>query len=278
MSSSVVYRVAGIHSKQPWFVMSAAEYFSLFASDDPMISHYYSFEADHTHGMTMAIPDGCVDIVFDCDPSAPNAVVCGTAVEATSARFIHKHRYFGVRYAPGLVPDFVKASAAEMIDQKLNFLDAVPGAHSLFEQIVSEQDFARQVTLLKEFVAKRSTRKQSAVTSLAVRTILQQKGNLQMRDLEEVTGFTSRTVQRQFQDDLGLSPKAFSRMIRGQSAVYEINHSRHNKVAFSELACDLGFSDQSHFLREFKKLVNATPLDYQNLVKQQTYLDRIRCC
>jgi len=38
----------------------------------------------------------------------------------------------------------------------------------------------------------------------------------------------------------------------------------------------LGFSDQAHFQREFKKLVNATPLDYLNRVKYETYLKRIQ--
>ncbi|WP_236037331.1 helix-turn-helix domain-containing protein [Marinomonas vulgaris] len=47
-------------------------------------------------------------------------------------------------------------------------------------------------------------------------------------------------------------------------------------VAFSDLACDLGFSDQSHFLREFKKLVSVTPLDYLHQVKQETYVSRLR--
>jgi AraC-like DNA-binding protein len=47
-------------------------------------------------------------------------------------------------------------------------------------------------------------------------------------------------------------------------------------VAFSDLASDLGFSDQSHFSREFKKQVNATPLDYLKRVKHGNYLERIR--
>lgn len=46
-------------------------------------------------------------------------------------------------------------------------------------------------------------------------------------------------------------------------------------VSFSELALDLGFSDQSHFLRDFKKLVSTTPCDYQRKIVQNAYSDRI---
>ncbi|MDO6749810.1 helix-turn-helix transcriptional regulator, partial [Gilvimarinus sp. 1_MG-2023] len=83
--------------------------------------------------------------------------------------------------------------------------------------------------------------------------------SIHINDLEALTGYTTRSLQRQFRADMGMSPKAFSQIIRCQSAVYDINHS--DQVAFSDLASDLGFSDQSHFSREFKKQVNTTPLD-----------------
>jgi len=71
-----------------------------------------------------------------------------------------------------------------------------------------------------------------------------------------------------------MSPKTYSRIIRCQSAVYQINHGE--KVTFSDLAYDLGFTDQPHFLREFKRLVKATPLNYQHRVKDASYLNKIQ--
>ncbi|MOA46479.1 transcriptional activator FtrA [compost metagenome] len=108
-----------------------------------------------------------------------------------------------------------------------------------------------------------------------MRAIRESKGDIRLTQLEELTGYSCRTLQRQFQTDMGMSPKAFSRIVRCQSAIHEIN--RQERVIFSELACDLGFSDQPHFLREFKKLVSTTPLNYQRRVQQSAYLTRIRC-
>lgn len=42
-----------------------------------------------------------------------------------------------------------------------------------------------------------------------------------------------------------------------------------------DLAFDLGFSDQSHFLREFKQLVSTTPQHYQRTLTQNVYHERI---
>ena len=38
---------------------------------------------------------------------------------------------------------------------------------------------------------------------------------------------------------------------------------------------DLGFADQPHFLKEFKKLVSTTPMHYQDKVKHESYLKKI---
>lgn len=262
------------YSEQPWFVLSAARHYDLHMSQDPAISHFYSFEANQSEGLTFAIPDGCVDILFDCDDARPDAQVCGSPLEARHAVLKHKHSYFGVRFAMGVVPDFLDVSAEELVNHEYGLLETVPGFEPFFEQIVGDSTFSSQVELFNRFYSGKMPRKTSDTTLKAVHAICQQKGDIRIKELENLTGYSSRTLQRQFQADMGMSPKAFSRIVRCQSAVHEINHQ--SSIVFSELASDLGFSDQPHFLREFKKLVSTTPMNYQRRVQQNDYLHRIR--
>lgn len=261
------------HFEQPWFVLSAARRYDLLMSDDHVISHFYGFEVDQSNGMTFAIPDGCVDIVFDCNEAEPTAKVCGSPLEARAADLKPGHRYFGVRFSQGILPDFVDASAKEIVNHELDLLDLVPGAKRIFAEIVEQSVFQNQVDLFREFHAGQAPRLSSRLTAEVVRFICERRGDIRIKELETLTGYTSRTIQRQFQCDMGMSPKVFSRIVRCQSAVQDI--SRKENVVSSELACDLGFSDQSHFLREFKKFVSTTPLDYQRKVRQNAYLQRI---
>lgn len=226
-------------------------------------------------GTPMAIPDGCIDILFDCNESRPGAKICGTSIKAKPVSFQPGHRYFGVRFAPGVVPNFLDVSAKEVVGQELDLLDAAPMTQDIFEQIVDQPEFARQADLFSRFYRGKSPRAASGATACALQAIRERNGNIRIRDLEELTGCTTRTLQRQFHSDIGISPKAFCRIIRCQSAVYDINHRK--QLAFSDLACDLGFSDQSHFLREFKQLVSTTPVDYQRRIHSDTYLSRLRC-
>jgi len=265
---------AFIHPEQPWFVLSAAHQYSQMASSHPAIAHFYSFDVAHTASLTLAIPDGCVDIVFDCDATKPVARVCGTTLTARSAQLICDHRYFGVRFAPGVVPDFLDLMAEELTDREFNFLDVVPDARLVCEQILRHSQFSMQIELFNQYFTARLVRRTSTITGLVIQTILQQKGNVRIEQLEALTGYTCRTIQRQFRQDTGMSPKTFGRIMRCQAAVNTLHQQ--DTVSFSDLALDLGFSDQSHFLREFKKLVSTTPLDYQRRTQHESYHERIR--
>ncbi|MNG55538.1 transcriptional activator FtrA [compost metagenome] len=263
-----------IHPEQPWFVLSAAQHYSLIGSDNPAISHFYSFDVSQSASLTLAVPDGCVDILFDCDAARPIARVCGTTLEARSAELICNHHYFGVRFAPGVIPGFLDVMAEELTDCEFNFFDVVPDARQVCEHILRTPLFSQQVTLFNTHFTPRLVRKTSTATASIIGAILQQKGNIRIEQLEALTGYTCRTIQRQFRQDTGMSPKAFGRIMRCQAALNMMH--QHGNISFSGLALDLGFSDQSHFLREFKKLVSATPLDYQRRMLFATYGERIR--
>lgn len=267
-----ICRVAGIHSKQPWFVMNAEHFFADLKTDNPSISHFYSFQSGASADSTIAVPDGCIDLLFDCDSEAPSATVCGTTLEAKVVQFHKNRRYFGVRFLPGTFPDFLDTTATEVIDKQSDLKDIMKGASRLIDDISTANSFVEQVSIIKGFLSKKQARA-SNLTAQLVAKICQHQGNIQIQDLVEYSGYTARTLERKFKDDIGLTPKGFSRAIRCQSAIYHINHQQ--DFTFGGLAFDLGFSDQSHFLREFKKLVSATPLEFQNQVKQTTYHDRI---
>lgn len=275
VASSMMFNISGIHSKQPWFVLSSEQFLTRLSTSNPEVSHFYSFKAGSSESPTTAIPDGCIDIVFDCDADTSGALVCGTRLEASSVLFERGHRYFGVRFNPGVKPDFLQASAGELTNKEFCLQDVMPHSNELIDYVLAAKDFSKQVDAVSQFLTRKSPRDSTNVTRQIVAKICQHKGNIQVQELERFSGYTCRTLQRMFKNDIGLTPKGFSRAIRCQSAVYDINHS--SNLTFSNLATDLGFSDQPHFLREFKKLVNVTPLEYQNRVKEKTYLERIHC-
>lgn len=259
--------------EQPWFVLNSSHY-CVMNTRHPAIAHYYAFDVAPSAERTFAVPDGCVDIIFDCDTDHPAARVCGTPLEARRVELLHRHRYFGLRFRPGVVPGLLHNLAEELTEQEINLLDIVPGAQSLIDTIAASPGFDEQMSCFNAFAAQRLGETSAGLTSQVVRTIIAHRGDIRVSQLEDLSGYSGRTLQRQFRQDTGMTPKTFCRIIRCQAALNSITTQA--QVSFSELAMELGFTDQSHFLRDFKKLVSTTPNDYHRRVSQDGWNERIR--
>ncbi|PZW58054.1 AraC-like DNA-binding protein [Pseudomonas sp. URMO17WK12:I6] len=258
-------------NEQPWFVLNSSRY-SVMPSEHPAISHFYAFDVAQSANL-LAVPDGCVDIVFDCDATRPTARICGTPLAAQAVELHQNHHYFGVRFSPGVIPGFINVLAEELTERELDLLEVSGFAQRIFENIVQAPLLGDQMRLFNDYLAPRLMGRTSALTAMVIQQALRHRGDIRIQQLEELSGYTSRTLHRQFSQDTGISPKTFCRIIRCQAALDTLN-TQHD-VSFSELALDLGFSDQSHFLRDFKKLVSTTPCDYQRQMTQNAYTDRI---
>lgn len=262
-----------MHPEQPWLVLSADKHYKIIRSSNPAISHFYTFTAVKEDNLILAIPDACVDIIFDCDNLNPSAIVGGTPLYARDAPLMDGHRYFGVRFSPGVIPDFIDLIAEDVADKEIGFFDVMPNARILFDQIVSEKSFEIQVDLFNSHFNRNIVRRISNLSSLLLNIISERKGNIKIEELERSSGYTCRTIQRQFRQDVGVSPKVYCRIMRCQSILKDVYRSKN--ISYIELAYEHGFSDQSHLLRDFKQMVTITPLDYLKTIDCQKFDERM---
>jgi AraC-like DNA-binding protein len=79
-------------------------------------------------------------------------------------------------------------------------------------------------------------------------------------DITERFGLTARTLQRLFQRYVGVSPKWVLRRYRLHEAAAALAREQHRPWA--DVAADLGYFDQSHFIRDFTAAIGLTPGAY----------------
>ncbi len=82
--------------------------------------------------------------------------------------------------------------------------------------------------------------------------------------LASAVGVDPRTLERWFQERLGLCPEAAMekyRLVRALQLLQE------RKLSIKEISDDLGYSDTSTFCRAFKKWVAITPKNFQELFR-----------
>jgi AraC-like DNA-binding protein len=83
---------------------------------------------------------------------------------------------------------------------------------------------------------------------------------LRAEQLAERAGMGLRALQRLFRDYVGASPKWVIQRYRLHEAVAQLQAG--HIPDWTELALALGYYDQAHFIRDFRRLVDCAPMDY----------------
>jgi AraC-like DNA-binding protein len=81
-----------------------------------------------------------------------------------------------------------------------------------------------------------------------------------MAELAECCRLSSRQVQRQFQEALGVSPKKLGRAIRFEEIRKRLMFEPDQSL--TALAHEFGYTDQAHFIRDFKGFADRTPGEF----------------
>lgn len=79
-------------------------------------------------------------------------------------------------------------------------------------------------------------------------------------DLAAALDCTERHVHRLFRHKLGITPKDYQKLHRLLVAISRMYRGQYEKL--SDLAYDLGFSDQAHFSRSFRSFLDKTPREF----------------
>ena len=78
--------------------------------------------------------------------------------------------------------------------------------------------------------------------------------------LARIAGLSVRAFERRFQRNFRVSPQPYVKRVRLRTACHALVYT-HQPLA--QIAASHGFSDQSHFSREFHRQLGETPRDYR---------------
>lgn len=76
-------------------------------------------------------------------------------------------------------------------------------------------------------------------------------GDMSIRQLSETIGWSERQINRYFNQQLGISLKTYCNILRFHASLHHIKDGK--------LSPQLNFTDQSHFIKEIKKLSGVSP-------------------
>ena len=211
------------------------------------------------------LPYPSVHLVFEKN----NSHVFGVGRRKFSRLLEDKGQVFGIKFKPGGFYPFVKLPVSNFTDTSISFGDVFGIDGNILEDaIFSREDEAEMREIGEHFLRERFPERDENVTEInrIVDYIIAHPEVTRVDDIVNCLNLNKRTLQRLFHQYVGVSPKWVIQRYR----LHEVAERLANNTAVdcSEIALDLGYFDQAHFIKDFKAIVGWTPAEYAKRVAE----------
>lgn len=133
---------------------------------------------------------------------------------------------------------------------------------SLAERLYEARSFYDKVKILSEFFLNRMSenKKDPAKIQFITKALNTDHTAACLKNLGLELKISERSLERIVQSYIGIPPKLFSRISRFQSALNCLYHQPLCRL--SDIAYTFNYSDQSHYIREFREFSGLTPKQF----------------
>ncbi|MCU0434981.1 MAG: AraC family transcriptional regulator [Bacteroidia bacterium] len=225
------------------------------------VEHFWVVEWDFGafEKQVATLPHPSIHITFD----AGSCVVRGLSNGRFTRTLTGSGRVFGIKFLPGAFYPWLKMPVSRISQKTLPLNLIFENADALCEKMLrlkSHDDLVRcaENALLK---CKPAPDERLALVRRICESILHNRHIVRVEQVCADEQLSIRQLQRMFSVWVGVSPKWMIQRYRLHEAVEELNTA----VAAPDwigLAEKLGYFDQAHFIRDFKKLTGETPAVY----------------
>ncbi len=143
------------------------------------------------------------------------------------------------------------------------------------EQMLETRNIERRFDLMEKFLLEEFSSHLAVddCVAFAVGEMWRNPSSLNIARMNAKIGYSQKHFISMFKRRVGLTPKAYLKIMRFQKAITAIDNMRPSSVDWSEIAYDCGFYDQSHFINDFRVFSGFTPEDY--LSRKSDYLNYV---
>lgn len=202
------------------------------------------------------IPDGTQAIYI----SPQGLMIGGAQQEAKDIPLLEPGEYFGIWFYPGALRYFFNLNLSEITGQ---FVDEKYFQCRYFSKLHTEiyrhANFVERVNVCNSWLLRQYSHKPTTKFDHALQLIYQSFGNEKISQIANKIGWSSRHLNREFLQHIGLSTKSFSQIVRVQSLCKRLYLNPNQPLS---TGLELGYFDQAHLIKEFKKHLILTPSDF----------------
>lgn len=172
-----------------------------------------------------------------------------------------KMTYFTIKLQPWVSSFFVKNTVNSINDLSQNLY---PDISKLHYKIFNTNDFNEQIHHVEDFFLKQDLPdiNDFKISKEVCNYIYQKQGNIKSKDLIALFPYSRQKLNRLFLEQTKNSIKEFSVYTRLRAIMsYKMNHP---EESLTNITYKFGYFDQSHFIKDMKKVTGIAPLEFSN--------------
>jgi AraC-like DNA-binding protein len=194
----------------------------------------------------------------------PRASLFGLVTEPVQVHVSAGFSEFTIIFKPNGLQHFTDVSFQSFINPGTP-LEAVlgNGVAGLYDRLAASEYPAARVEMIEKFLLGRLVNRiGDARVDHAVGEIMRQKGAVTVDGLCQQLRVTPRTLSSLFKAKVGISPKVCMQLTRFYNSLSYEPAGGCREDTLAALACTLGYYDQAHFIKDFKRFAGRSPQRY----------------
>lgn len=128
------------------------------------------------------------------------------------------------------------------------------------------KDRIKLISIVEQYVEELAENRTNISDKLIQETIdliRAQKGEIKIKELNEILGICKSTLEQKFNREIGISPKEFCKIEKLSNFLRNYNEFQ-NEMTLTQLTFKSGYYDQSHLIKDFKYYVDDSPKRFLN--------------
>jgi len=230
----------------------------------PFIAHYWIVTWDlrgHPPQTQETLPHPSVHIAIESGHSGIYGIVKGRFTRVIEG----KGKVFGIKFRPGGFYPFLKSPVSRLTNRVVPLGDVFgAGGEALESTVLAKRSERAMIAVAEEFLRRQVPLCDASAEKIGqiVEQIAADRTITTVEIIARKSSLSVRSLQRLFSRYVGVSPKWVINRHRLHEVVDRL--AKGETVDWTQLAFELGYFDQAHFIKDFKAIIGRTPGEYRS--------------
>lgn len=242
-----------------------------------MMWHWDNYTSSHP--AERILPVGLTELTFNLSGhdfwigersvSSAHAMLVGSQSEYFVIDTSQPTTILSVLFKPGVTLDVFGLSAKELHNSIVKLSDVwFHEADALYNLLMENPDVSKRFRILENTLLRhlKLYRERHYAVEFALNAFSSASAPVLISDLQYEVALSPPRFIQVFRDEVGFTPKLFSRLQRFHQVLDTIAGAQ--QIQWAELALELGYYDQSHLINEFRKFAGISPSAYKPFSKE----------